>query len=137
MRAVWKHPAYAAVGIVYIVGSLPGWVLFLTGRLAENRNPYLLLSLPGLFLGSLFLSIGVGRLSRTKRTGTAVRVAFLALSFGFFALLFRGGVELGDERFLTAVLFCAMAASYLSLVAFVLLVMALLRRSGDSLPRQS
>jgi hypothetical protein len=137
MGATWKHPAYAGVGIVYIVGSLPGWFLLLTGGLAENRNPYLILSLPGLLLGGLFFAIGLGRLPRTKRAGTAIRVAFFALSFAFFALLFRGGVQMGEERFLTAVLFCAMAASYLSLVALVLLIVALLRKSGDTPPRRS
>jgi len=135
MGRVFRHPPYAATGAFYLGTCAPAWVLLLQGRLAEHRDPYLLLSLGAVLPGVLFVGIGVGRLPRTPRTGIALRIAFLALGF---VVILAGAllvVAAGAEPFLTAARFSAMAASFLSLVALVLLVRALLLAPGERLSR--
>lgn len=126
MARVLRHPAYAATGVFYLGTGIPAWILLLQGRLLEHRDPYLLLSLGAILPGGLFLGIGLGRLPRTDRTGIAIRIAFLAICS---AVILAGSllvVAAGAEPFLTAARFSAMAASYLTIIAFVLLVRALL-----------
>ena len=118
------------LGVIYVLLSLPGWGAFLLGRLFESRNVYVLFSLMGLPLGVLFLVFGRGIRPLVSRTGHAARVAVLALGFLAVMLLSRAGVELGAEKLQTAVAFCAMTSSYLSLLALVFLVAALFQRQS-------
>lgn len=116
------------LGVIYVLLSLPGWVAFVMGRLFETRNVYLLFSLMGLPLGLLYLVFGRGLRPPVSRSGHAVRVGVLALGFIAIMFLSLAGVKLGMEKLMTAVQFCAMAGSYLSLLALVFLVAALFQK---------
>jgi hypothetical protein len=122
----FENPAtYTRVGIIYIVLSLPAWGLLIAGKLFEIRNFYLLISVMGLPLGVLFLGFGTGRRALNSRSDTAIRVSYIALAFIAFLFLFELMVRGGATLFMTAVLFCAMAGSFLSLLTLVFLVAAL------------
>ena len=128
---------WTRLGAIYVLLSLPGWGAFVLGRLFETRNAYLLFSLMGLPLGLLFLVFGRGLRPPVSRCGHAARVAFLALSFMAILFLSFAGVKLGLAKLMTAVQFCAMAASYLSLLALVFLVAALFQRRPPASERTS
>ena len=122
----FENPAtYTRVGIIYIILSLPAWGLLIAGKLFEIRNFYLLISVMGLPLGALFLGFGTGRRALNSRSDTALRVSYIALAFIAFLFLFELMVRGGATLFMTAVLFCAMAGSFLSLLTLVFLVAAL------------
>jgi len=125
MGRVLRQPLYAATGTFYLATAAPAWVLLVKGRLLEHRDPYLLLSLGALIPGGLFLGIGLGHLPCTGRTGVALRIAFLALCSAVILAASLFAVQAGAEPLLTAARFSAMAASYLTLIATVLLIRAL------------
>ncbi len=122
----FENPAtYTRVGIIYIILSLPAWGLLIAGKLFEIRNFYLLISVMGLPLGALFLGFGTGRRALNSRSDNALRISYIALAFIAFLFLFELMVRGGASLFITAVLFCAMAGSFLSLLTLVFLVAAL------------
>jgi len=121
---------YTRIGALYVLTSLPSWVLLAMGRLFEDRNPHLLIALGGLPLGAFFLLFGRGVLPVNSRSGIGARVASIGLFFAAVALASLLAVRAGAELLATAVLFSAMAASYLSLIAFGFLAAAALRRGA-------
>jgi hypothetical protein len=132
MLGLESSVSYTRVGAIYILLSLPAWGLLIAGRLFEIRNFYLLISLMGLPLGALFLVFGTGRRRLNSRSGTALRLAYMALAFILFLFVFELLVKEGAPFFLTAVLFCAMAGSFLSLLTLVFLVAALFSEPPQS-----
>jgi len=125
MLGLENPSTYTRVGAIYILLSLPAWGLLAAGRLFDIRNFYLLISLMGLPLGALFLVFGTRRRPINSRSGTALRLAYMALAFILFLFVFELMVKSGAYFFLTAVLFCAMAGSFLSILTLVFLVAAL------------
>jgi len=120
-----KPAHYTRLGLAYVLLSVPSWALLLAGRLFEGRNPHLLLALAGLPLGALFLLFGRGRLRGNTQSAVAVRLGAMAV---FLVIVLLGSLLVaraaGVEQLMTSVLFCGMAASYLSLVALGLLIAA-------------
>lgn len=127
-----RHDGYLVSGASFVVLSLPAWFFLLAGRLMDGRDPYLFLSLFWAPLGILLIVFGLGKLARNSKSGIGVRIATMGLSFAVFMYGSKLGVKLGVESLGTSVVFCAMASSYLSLVAFVFLIAALAQRSAQN-----
>ena len=114
--------AYRLIGAVYVLLGTPALIGLFAGWVRRGGNPYLAMSLMGIPLGILFMMFGFGRFKLTALSQTA---AMLAIA-GVINLLFMWGASIivrsGREGFGTAYGFFAVAASFLALVAFVLLV---------------
>lgn len=118
---------YRIVGALCLFVSLPSWALLVLGRLAESRNPFYILPFVGTIPGALLLAFGSGGLRRSSLSDTGLRVAGIGLAFLVFLLGSWAGVALGVFPLMTSVRFCAMTASYLGLLATVLLTVAAVR----------
>ena len=123
-----KHTGYLTSGILYILVGLPGFVLLVLGRLFETRNPYLLISLLGIPLGTLLIAFGSGKLGKNSKSDVGLRVGYIGLAFILFMFGSLAGVKMGVEPLMTSVVFCRTASSYLALVALVFLIVAVVSR---------
>jgi len=123
------------VGVLCLLASLPSWAFLLAGRLTESRNPFLLLPFTGVIPGVLLLGFGTGRLRITPLCDAGMRVAGIALAFVVCLLGSWAGVAMGVEPLMTSVRFCAMASSYLAILAAALLAVGAAR--GRRLDRGS
>lgn len=117
-----KASSYATAGATYFVLSLPALVALAQGRLLASRNPYLLFSVLGLPMAVVFLALASGRIPRTSKAGTALRVSVLGIGFAICGWGSWLGVHLGVEPLMTAVQFSAAASTYLALVSLGLIV---------------
>ena len=115
------------MAILCLAASLPSWVLLAEGRLFTGRNPYLLVPFTGVPAGVMLLLYAMDRFQRTRLSDNGYRVALLAASVGVCGLGSWLGVHTGVEALLTAMRFCVMAASYLALFSFAVLVAALIQ----------
>lgn len=112
---------YLVSGILYLAMSLPVLGLLVTRGL-DPRYAHLLGLLTGAPLGILLILAGSGRLATGSRSWISLRIGIIGLAFGFFGAGFLVAVGLGVEPLLTAFRFCAVASSYLALVALVFLI---------------
>ena len=120
--------AYIISGGLYLASALPALVLLIAGKLLGMRNGYLLLSLVGVPVGMLLMVFGTGRVATNSKSEIGVRVGYIGIAFLVFLLGSLFGVQMGAERLMTSVVFCAMASSYIAMVAMVFLIAALASR---------
>ena len=120
--------AYLISGALYLVSALPALGLLIAGKLLGMRNGYLLLSLIGVPVGMLLVAFGTGRVTTNSKSEIGVRVGYMGIAFLVFLLGSLIGVRMGVEPLMTSVVFCAMASSYIAIVAMVFLIAALVSR---------
>ena len=120
--------AYLISGALYLLSALPALVLLIAGKLVGMRNGYLLLSLVGVPVGTLLMIFGTGRVAANSKSEIGIRVGYIGIAFLVFLLGSLFVVRMGAERFMTSVVFCAMASSYIAIVAMVFLIAALASR---------
>jgi len=120
-----KRSDYTMTGVSYLVLSLPAWAALAQGRLFASRNPYLLFSILGAPMAAVFLALAAGRLPRTGKADTALRVSVFGIGFALCGWGAWVGVHLGVEPLMTAVQFAAAASTYLALVSLALIVAGL------------
>lgn len=124
---IFKHRGYLALGLVFILASLPGWVQAARGTLIQTRNPYLLFSLFGVILGGMYLLYAMERPRPNGKSWTAVRIGWIAVFFIGVMLLMLAGARVA-EPLMTGARFSVTAAAYLSTLALAFLVLGLFRR---------
>ena len=105
-----------------MAAGIPSWILLAQGHLFSGRDPYLLIPFAGVPVGVMLMLFAAGRFHATRLSDNGFRVALIAVSVGFCGLASWLGAHAGAEALLTAVRFCAVAASYLAFFSFALLI---------------
>jgi hypothetical protein len=122
---------YRILGATYLLAGLPGLVALLLGDIHRGGNPFFAISAMGVPLGLVFLFLSTRPRRRSFLADAAVKLGFLAVSQIAFVPVFWQ-VAKSRAGFGTAYQFMGMFGSFLSLVALVLAVAALVRRPAPS-----
>lgn len=123
---------YRTVGVLYVLLGLPGLTALAFGRLHRGGDPWFAISFLAVPLGLAFLACGLQFLHPGPRGVYAVRIGGFALAQIAFMFVFLMIVRSGRETFQTAYQFLGMFGSFLSLLAGVLLVLALRQGAAGS-----
>jgi hypothetical protein len=119
--------SYMVLGMLCLAASIPSWVFLARGRLFAGRDPFLLIPFAGVPAGVMLILFAADRFERTRLSDNGFRVALIAVSVGVCGLGSWIGVHSGAEALQTAMRFCVMAASYLALFSFGILVAAVVQ----------
>lgn len=129
-----KHRLYKLVGLLYLVFALPPVAFLFMGKLA-SADPFYTVALGGVPLGAIFLLFGMKRAPINHMSNIALKFAIAALSLNILLFFSYALIRAGYPIFENVVVFSALFIALISLNAFILALLALLR--GHSHPNHS
>ena len=122
-----NHLIYRVVGSLYLILGAPSLVFWLTGRIQELHNDFLIISIGGIPLGFMLLMFGFGKFPMNRLSNMALRFAIIALSANVPLLISLQMARLGFGSFQSGITFSALLITLASLASFIFINLAVLK----------